>query len=230
MTRNTTPNKAAIEHALTLYERIKAGDIRGAKIHFRVLASYLDLPLVNDDEEASLGSQAAAPEVFGTYQERNDGTTEFRRSGDPHSPTAAGYKSWPIYAAPPAPLPAHEAVPVAWTDKYELESLNGKQATALVFTKEVAEKICQGTMFPLYTSSAGAIEQLRQELAEITTKLMHCEAKLALVDKPKRFDDADRIRREALEEIANQDWAENCLDPQWAARIARAALDNRDKI
>lgn len=29
---------------------------------------------------------------------------------------------------------------------------------------------------------------------------------------------------EALEEIKNQDWAENCLDPQWAARIATLAL------
>ena len=30
--------------------------------------------------------------------------------------------------------------------------------------------------------------------------------------------------REALERIANQEWVENCLDPQWPARIARAAL------
>lgn len=28
----------------------------------------------------------------------------------------------------------------------------------------------------------------------------------------------------ALEEIAAQEWVENCLDPQWAARIARAAI------
>jgi hypothetical protein len=29
---------------------------------------------------------------------------------------------------------------------------------------------------------------------------------------------------EALKQIANQEWVENCLDPQWAARIARAAI------
>lgn len=46
----TQPNKAAIEHASTLLDRIKDGDIRGARLHFRVLASYLDLPLVEDDE------------------------------------------------------------------------------------------------------------------------------------------------------------------------------------
>jgi hypothetical protein len=33
--------------------------------------------------------------------------------------------------------------------------------------------------------------------------------------------------REALEEIRDQDSIENTLDPQWAARIARAALRSR---
>lgn len=30
---------------------------------------------------------------------------------------------------------------------------------------------------------------------------------------------------EALEEIRDQDWTENALDPQWAARIAKEALN-----
>lgn len=31
--------------------------------------------------------------------------------------------------------------------------------------------------------------------------------------------------RQALEQIRGQDWVENALDPQWAARIAKEALD-----
>lgn len=37
---------------------------------------------------------------------------------------------------------------------------------------------------------------------------------------------AERARyRQALREIRDQDWVENTLDPQWAARIASVALD-----
>lgn len=42
----------------------------------------------------------AGGEVFGTYVERNDGTAEFRRTGEPHSPTAHGYKFWNLYSRP----------------------------------------------------------------------------------------------------------------------------------
>lgn len=34
--------------------------------------------------------------------------------------------------------------------------------------------------------------------------------------------------RAALREIRDQEWTENVLDPQWAARIARAALEGDD--
>jgi len=38
--------------------------------------------------------------------------------------------------------------------------------------------------------------------------------------------EAEVVRlREALDKIANNDWVENALDPQWAANIARAALE-----
>lgn len=42
----------------------------------------------------------AGGKVFGTYVERNDGTSEFRRTGEPHSPTAHGYKFWNLYTRP----------------------------------------------------------------------------------------------------------------------------------
>lgn len=41
-----------------------------------------------------------------------------------------------------------------------------------------------------------------------------------------RWFQAERDRfGEALEQIRDQDWMENVLDPQWAARIAKEALD-----
>lgn len=47
--------------------------------------------------------------------------------------------------------------------------------------------------------------------------------------EPERISPTDPIAngprwRAALERIRDQDWVENCLDPQWAARIAAEAL------
>jgi len=36
-------------------------------------------------------------------------------------------------------------------------------------------------------------------------------------------EEVERLR-EALREIRDRDWVENCLDPQWAARRASSAL------
>lgn len=41
------------------------------------------------------------PEPFGTFVERTDGTTEFRRSGELHTPTALGFTSTKLFRAPP---------------------------------------------------------------------------------------------------------------------------------
>lgn len=42
----------------------------------------------------------AAVEPFGTYMERDDGTSEFRRPGEPFTATAAPYRCWTLYAHP----------------------------------------------------------------------------------------------------------------------------------
>ena len=47
-------------------------------------------------------ASARNPEPFGTYVERDDGTSEFRRTGEPHTPTAQGYKVWRLYSDPVA--------------------------------------------------------------------------------------------------------------------------------
>jgi hypothetical protein len=52
--------------------------------------------------DAAHAQQAAAPtQPFGMYVERDDGTTEFQRTGKAFQPTACGYKVWTLYAAPP---------------------------------------------------------------------------------------------------------------------------------
>lgn len=45
-------------------------------------------------------TSARNAEPFGTYVERDDGTSEFRRTGEPHTPTAQGYKAWTLYSNP----------------------------------------------------------------------------------------------------------------------------------
>jgi hypothetical protein len=53
--------------------------------------------------DAAHAQQAAAPtQPFGMYVERDDGTTEFQRTGKAFQPTACGYKVWTLYAAPVA--------------------------------------------------------------------------------------------------------------------------------
>lgn len=47
------------------------------------------------------------PEPFGTYVERSDGSTEFRRTGEVHTPTAQAYTFWTLYSGHP---PAREIV------------------------------------------------------------------------------------------------------------------------
>jgi hypothetical protein len=49
--------------------------------------------------------------------------------------------------------PASAAEPVAWTDAFELASLDhpdNEQGSALIFKKAVAERIAQGELIPLY--------------------------------------------------------------------------------
>lgn len=59
--------------------------------------------------------EAGAQEpVFGTYVERSDGTSEFRKAGAPHSPCACSYTFWNLYTHP---APAQEPVAVPGRDK-----------------------------------------------------------------------------------------------------------------
>ncbi len=56
---------------------------------------------LNSAEMVALASPKAPVEApFGTYIERNDGVCEFRRTGEPHTPAASGYKFWTLYASP----------------------------------------------------------------------------------------------------------------------------------
>lgn len=48
-------------------------------------------------------------EPFGMYVERNDGSTEFQRTGKAFQGTAHGYKVWTLYAAPPGTTGASTA-------------------------------------------------------------------------------------------------------------------------
>lgn len=43
--------------------------------------------------------------LFGTFIERTDGTTEFRRCGEAHSPTPMGFKVWVLYTHPDSAQP-----------------------------------------------------------------------------------------------------------------------------
>jgi hypothetical protein len=53
--------------------------------------------------EAIEAALAVMPQ-FGTFIERDDGTTEFRRTGESFTPTAQGYKAWFLYAGPESKL------------------------------------------------------------------------------------------------------------------------------
>jgi hypothetical protein len=68
----------------------------------------------------------------------------------------------------------------------------------------MAGKSNQGFFEPCWTPVSGPY-YIRRPHEEVYEKLERYEA--------------------ALKEIRDQDWVENCLDPQWAARIAQEALD-----
>lgn len=53
----------------------------------------------------------ATPQPFGTFVERSDGSTEFRRTGESHSPTALAYRAWTLYAHPDGVDSSTEAQP-----------------------------------------------------------------------------------------------------------------------
>lgn len=51
-------------------------------------------------EAFEAGRQPAAQEPFGMYVERDDGTTEFQRTGKAFQPTASAYRAWMLFTAP----------------------------------------------------------------------------------------------------------------------------------
>lgn len=58
-------------------------------------------PASNGQESAATSDEKSALEnaaPFGIYIERDDGTTEFQRTGKAFQPTAFGYKYWTLYA------------------------------------------------------------------------------------------------------------------------------------
>ena len=76
-------------------------------------------------------------------------------------------------------------------------------------------------------------EKLRERIVSVDIdgrtvrfdKVAEADAALASVEgyAERVTEERDRYKQ-ALTEIAGQGWVENCLDPQWAARIAREAL------
>lgn len=74
-------------------------------------------------------------------------------------------------------------------------------------------------------------DAIKYEIAERLARVLEREGfvesamtmRALLAERDAALAEVARLR-EALEKIAEQDWVENCLDPQWAARIARAAL------
>jgi len=86
----------------------------------------------------SLTSGAPA-EPFGTYVERDDGTTEFQRTGKAFQPTAQGYKFWTLYAAPvhDAATPSRECEYPHETD--ECLGCGWKSAGAAAKTEQAPE-------------------------------------------------------------------------------------------
>lgn len=75
------------------------------------VAGYVDraVKALDDAISAVLADTAnePKPEPFGTYVERSDGSTEFRRTGEVHTPTAQAYTVWTLYSGQP---PAREIV------------------------------------------------------------------------------------------------------------------------
>lgn len=75
------------------------------------VAGYVDraVKALDDAISAVLADTAnePKPEPFGTYVERSDGSTEFRRTGEVHTPTAQAYTFWTLYSGQP---PAREIV------------------------------------------------------------------------------------------------------------------------
>lgn len=75
------------------------------------VAGYVDraVKALDDAISAVLADTATEPkpEPFGTYVERSDGSTEFRRTGEVHTPTAQAYTFWTLYSGQP---PAREIV------------------------------------------------------------------------------------------------------------------------
>lgn len=63
------------------------------------------------------------------------------------------------------------------------------------------------------TGSPGVMHEIDQAFYDLTVKERDFERRKV-----------DRLQA-ALEEIRDQHWVENVLDPQWSARIAKAALD-----
>lgn len=90
--------------------------------------------------EAQPAEQANGQEAFGTFVERNDGTTEFRRAGEAHSPTAQGYKFWTLYTTPPD-QPAREWVSISDDEIYDMYSEPRSDAEMVEFARAIESKL-----------------------------------------------------------------------------------------
>ena len=71
---------------------------------------------LEDDSQPSEAAPLAEP--FGMYVEREDGSTEFQRTGKAFQPTGVGYKVWTLYAAAPSLPAAHRAKSRAQAGEY----------------------------------------------------------------------------------------------------------------
>lgn len=78
----------------------------------------------------------------------------------------------------------------------------------------------RGTLEPLY--GRDAVHRVHRLLTRVRNDMAVYEPVHIVTES----DVADLERFEhTLEAIANQEWVENCLDPQWAARQAKVALN-----
>lgn len=71
------------------------------------------------------------------------------------------------------------------------------------------------------------LDDVEEESDAVSAIMQHCYGSLITTDSeptPAPRDARITELEAALREVRDQNWVENCLDPQWAARIARRAL------
>lgn len=83
--------------------------------HMALALRWFTTGLATDHAALEASARALAQgepgEAFGTYVEYSDGTTAFRKRGEPFAPTVLGGTVWTLYLSPTASAPAAEREP-----------------------------------------------------------------------------------------------------------------------